>query len=112
MDVYLILGCNGHTDKEGFSFCRGIENIIADFSIIRNDNKQEIINFLDNGCDLFEVMMTDHNKCVNCITLLYRKYNIITQNDLYKIQLFIKNHRLCGIYLILVLKEDYENGRK
>jgi hypothetical protein len=108
LGAYLVLGCNGQTSSDGFVFCSGIENAILDLDTFASDEYDMLINFFDNACDLFSSPMNDHNKCVNTLSLLYKNYNGYNQKRLLQVQSFIKQHKDCGIWLSLVLKEDYK----
>ncbi len=107
MDAYLLLGCNGNVDKDGFRYCNGICNPIADLSKL-GDKKDSVIGFLDRACDLFDAPCYDYNKCINTINFLYRQFGIIDEDGLHKIQAFLRMHRACGVYIMLILKEDYD----
>jgi len=107
MNAYVLLGCNGFTDTEGFLFCNSITNHIVDLSKIKYDEKERVINFLDKACGLFDAACYDYNKCINIVNFLYRQYGIIDEDGLHKIQAFLKMHKRCGIYVMLILKEDY-----
>jgi hypothetical protein len=106
LDAYLILGCNGHVMGDGFTNCRGIENPVVKLSEIDDQNYERVIGFFEKACGLFDAPVNNPNKCVNIITMLYRDYSIIDDEVLYNIQLFIKTHKLCGIYLFLIMRED------
>ena len=112
LDTYLILGCNGHVDSEGFVNCPSVANPIIDLAKISDEQYAKLVKFLDQACGLFDHPIYDHNKCTNSISLLYKNFNIIDQHLLYKIQWFIKTHRQCGLYLILAMKEDFDNERR
>ncbi len=109
LDAYLILGCNGHTMKEGFTNCNGIENPIVKLSEIDEQDYEKVIGFIEKACGLFDGPVNTHNKCANIITMLYRDYGIINNEMLHNIQLFMKTHKACGIYLFLIMKEDLDD---
>jgi hypothetical protein len=109
LKAYLVLGCNGLTSPDKFIFCNGIQNPIIDLTRLSEDQYLELLNFFDNACDLFNSPMNDYNKCVNTLSLLYKNYNAYDQTMLSNIQSFIKNHKGCGIWLMLILKEDFKN---
>lgn len=102
----LVLGCNGCYTANGFLNCSSVENVIFDFDSFTDEKYLEILDFLENACDLFSVQMNDYNKCVNSLSLLYRNYQAYNQSMLYDIQAFFKIHKACGIWIIIVLKED------
>jgi hypothetical protein len=106
IDAYLILGCNGHTDNDGFVHCNCVSNIILDIS----ESSDKVEKFLDNACGLFDGPIFDYNKCTNAVSMLYKDYGEIKPAMLFKIQSFFRLHKTCGIYLVLILKEDYHAG--
>ena len=110
MNAYVLLGCNGYTDDEGFEFCKSTCNPIVDLSKVGSSDRERVENFLDRACGLFDSPCYDYNKCINIINFLYRQFGIISEEGLHKIQAFLKMHKVCGIYVILLLKEDY-HGR-
>ena len=109
MKAYLILGCNGNSDKAGFIYCKSANNPILDLSKISKDIYDKLLDFLDNTCGLFDRPCFDYNKTVNIINFLYKNFGIISEENLHKIQSYIKMHKTCGLYIMLILKEDY-NG--
>mgnify|MGYP001243569543 CR=1 FL=1 len=106
MDAVILLGCNGHVGEDRFVFCNGIVNPIADLSKIPSATKERLVGFLDKACNLFDETCTDYNKCINIINFLYRQFGIIDEEMLHRIQGFLKMHKKCGIYIMLMLKED------
>tara|TARA_R110002110_G_scaffold23170_7_gene88726 strand:+ start:87 stop:455 length:369 start_codon:yes stop_codon:yes gene_type:complete len=108
LDAYLVLGCGGFETPEGFIICNAVTNPMVDLSKIPQDKYMRLITFLDKTCKLFERPSYDYNKSVNIITMLYRTYGILNHDELVTIQRFIKLHRDCGIFLILLMKEDYD----
>jgi len=104
MNILLALGCHGLED-DGFVQCNGVCNNVLNISKLDKNTYDKVTNFLDNAADLFNNPCIEHNKCVNIITFLYRDYKVISERDLYKIQLFIKNHKQCGIFIMLVPEE-------
>lgn len=107
LEAYLVLGCNGHSDDDGFVNCLGVENPILDLEIIEEAKYERLLYFFENACDLFDRPMYNYNKCSNTLNMLHRDYGVITQNMLFHIQKFTRMHRECGIHIMLVLKEDY-----
>ena len=102
----LVLGCNGFVGADGFKSCLKIENVIMDLAQLNDLQYIAILDFLENACDLFTMPMYDYNKCVNSLSLLYKNYDAFNQSMLFNIQAFLKMHRQCGVWLMLVLKED------
>ena len=111
MDAYLILGCNGNTDPDGFLYCSGTDNVILDLSRPDLIGDEKLLDFLDETCRLFDSPEYNYNACINIITMLYRDYECFDEGFLHKLQFYFKNHRACGVYIILMTKEDYDNVR-
>jgi hypothetical protein len=109
LDAYLVLGCNGHITKGSFVHCSGVENPIFNILDADDNNYPGLVDFLDSACGLFDSPTNDYNKCMNIITMLRSNYGIINDEVLHNIQFFIKNHKQCGIYIYLIMKEDFEN---
>ena len=107
----LVLGCNG-LRHQNFTLCNGVENKILDLNEIEESDYIKTIDFLDNACGLFDSPIFDHNKCANTLSLLYKNYTPYDPKKLNNIQAFIKTHKDCGIWLMLILNEDYENERR
>lgn len=107
MDAVILLGCNGHVGDGGFVYCRSTVNPIVDLSRVPADIRNKLENFLDKACGLFDENCFDYNKCINIINFLYRQFGIIDEDTLHKIQAYLRMHKKCGIYLMLMLKEDF-----
>lgn len=106
IDACLVLGCNGHTDKDGFVYCAGVYNTILSLKNLNIEDYKSVVALLDNACGLFDQPMFNYNKCTNTISMLYRDYNVIDNDLLLKLQGFFKSHKQCGLYLLLLLRED------
>lgn len=104
--AYLVLGCKGLT-LDQFKFCNGVMNPVADLELISETIYEDVIEFLDRACNLFAEDVVEFNKCVNILTLLYKNYQIFDEKKLHQIQSFFKLHKSCGIWLALILKEDW-----
>jgi hypothetical protein len=109
LKAYLVLGCNGLVSLDNFVYCKGVENPIIDLDNLSNEQYLQILEFFDNACNLFSSVVHDYNKCKNILSMLYTSYNAYDQKKLLHIQSFVKNHRECGIWLMLILKEDYKD---
>lgn len=107
MKILLILGCNGLSDKDRFVYCKSVCNPILKLTGLEPGTKKQVIDFLDKACGLFDGPCSDYNKVVNIINLLNKNFGIIKEENLHKVQAFIKMHRSCGLYLMLMLEEDY-----
>ena len=107
MEAVILMGCNGHTDEDGFVYCNSSVNPIVDLSKVHFSSREKLINFLDNACGLFDSACYVYNKCINIVNFLYRQFSIIDEAMLIKIQAFLKMHKRCGKYIMLMLKEDF-----
>lgn len=112
MNAYLLFGCNGLAANNNYVFCNGIANPIVDLSKVPSEKRAKLEVFLDNACELFDKPCTDYNKSINIINFLYRQFGIITEDMLHNIQSFLKMHKNCGVYLIILLKEDFNEQYK
>ena len=108
MEAYLVLGCNGHIDKNGMVYCNSVSNPILDLSKIPEDKKDKLLSFLENGCKLFDSPCHDQNMVGNIINLMHKNFSVINEPLIPSIQMFLKMHKVCGLYLALILKEDYD----
>lgn len=106
LDACVVLGCHGSTTLDGFCFCHGIQNSVMDLTQLDDESYFKILEFLEQACGLFEAPINDYNKCVNVLSLLYRTFQAFDQQMLFNVQSFLKNHRTCGIWVMLVMKED------
>ena len=111
LNAYIALGCNGHIVEGGFLYCASASNPILDMTKVKKDSRQRLEDFLDHTCNLFDEVCTDYNKTINIINMIYRDFGIMSDESLHEIQAFIRMHKVCGIYIMLILKEDYENVR-
>ncbi len=107
LEACLILGCYGYVNLN-FNYCSKVSNIIFDLTKLSEENYLKILEFLDHACDLFSKPMNDYNKCVNALSLLYSTYHAYDAEMLHRVQHFLKMHRNCGIWLMLVMKEDLD----
>lgn len=104
-DLYVVLGCGGKIINN-FVLCNKTENIVVDLSLDNIDNN--IVSFIDNACNLFNRPLTDTNAIVNTLNLLNTRFSIFDENMWSLIQMWIIQHKRCGIYLRLYLKDEYE----
>jgi hypothetical protein len=107
MDVLILFGCNGHVEESGFICCNSIVNPIVDLSKVKKETREKASHFLGHACNLFDAPCNDHNKCVNIINFLYRQFGIISEEGLREIQAFLRMHKRCGIYIMLISKEGF-----
>lgn len=96
---YLILGCQDFSDESGFFYCSHLSNIILKEEDISQENKDKVISFLLDSCELSKRPCYDYNKVANIIKYLYNKYRVIDEKLLTKIQMFFKLYKNFGIYL-------------
>lgn len=106
LDAYLLLGCNGLVITNNFRNCSGVENIIINLRDLEDEPYQKVVEFFDQACGLFDSPVYDYNKCTNILTTLYRDHQLISQAQLHNIQLFLKTHKTCGIFLFLLMREE------
>ena len=111
-DIVIVIGCNGLADVDNFVYCNSVINSIVDLSEGPKESRERAVTFLDNACGLFDAPCFDYNKCVNIVNFLYRQFGIIDEDGLHKIQSFIRMHKTCGIYIMLLLKEDFNEQNK
>lgn len=107
MDALVLFGCNGHVEESGFIYCNSVVNPIVNLSGIKREIKDKLFPFLENACGLFDAPCNDYSKCVNVINFLYRQFGIIDEERLYEIQAFLRMHKRCGVYMMLMLEEDF-----
>jgi hypothetical protein len=109
LSAYLVLGCNGHSDTDGFLNCTGISNIIIDLQSLDDSEYLRLLDFLERSCNLFDEPVYNRNKVSNILSMIHRDYNSISHSMLFNIQSFMQMHKRCGHYLLLIMKEDYNN---
>lgn len=106
LSAYLILGCNGSGDHD-FVYCNKVESVVLDLDLFEHEKYVLLVKFFDEACGLFMNHINNHNKCVNVLSLLYKQYGAYNEQMLHRIQKFIKMHKDCGIWLSLIMKEDF-----
>jgi len=111
LKAYLVLGCNGFLDGNNIIQCNSVVNPILDLEKIDPSQYKKVMNFLENSCFLFTKTCTDYNMVGNIINLLYKNFSVISDKLIPSIQNFLKMHKICGVYLMIILKEDYYAGR-
>lgn len=107
MKAWLVLGCEGHTDKEtGFQMCPSVENIILDFEkISKLEGYLDLVQYLDRVPKLFEGVCFKTNLITNAI---YKAYEMdYIPERVYKfIGYFYEKHKHCGLILYIKPKEE------
>jgi hypothetical protein len=111
LKAYLVLGCNGFLDKNGILYCNSISNPIIDLEKLNELDRKNVLNFLEHVCNIFDKPCIDYNMVGNSINLLHKKFYVIDEKLIPSIQSFLRMHKTCGVYLMLVLKEDYDVRR-
>ncbi len=111
MKAYLILGCNGFLDQNGITHCHSVANPIIDLEKIEELQSKKVLHFLENGCGLFDRPCLEYNMVGNAINMLHKNFSAVDEKLIPSIQNFLRMHKTCGVYLILVLKEDYDARR-
>lgn len=108
LEAYLVLGCNGHSQNDGFITCTGISNTVIDLEELGDGTYVRLLDFLEGPCELFDRAMYNRNKVANTLSMIHRDYGAISHSMLFNIQGFMQMHRKCGHYLILIMKEDFD----
>ena len=98
----LYLGCNGAAYRDGFILCNSCRNIILDINSIEKDNRDKVIDFLDNAANLFTMPTESNVKAFNIINLLHKKFSIFRQDSIINFQKFFQTHKECGVYLMII----------
>lgn len=109
LDACLVLGCNGHSGNDGFMTCTGVSNIIINLKDVDDDSYDKLVNFLEGACSLLDEPMYNRNKIANSLNIIHRDHGIIPHTMLFNIQNFMQMHRKCGHYMLLIMREDYNN---
>lgn len=104
-EAYLILGCAGLRVND-MIICRGTENIVLDLSNIETPHK--LMDFFDFTCKLFDNVESDWNKIINIIKTLRNTFNLIDDNKWDTIQIWVMQHKKCGAFLRLCIKEEFK----
>ena len=103
--LYLVLGCFGLVE-DGFVSCSKCEN-----KILRIhpglECYQELMDYLDS-CRLFSKPVFDYNAVRNILQNIESRFDytaagkpIWSANEMKRLEKFIINHRICGLYLKL-----------
>jgi hypothetical protein len=101
MEYKLIIGCNGHSDESGFTYCSHFSNVVIESSEIPVHESEQVFFFLTHTCELDKRTCFDFNMVTNIINYLYKKYNIINENMLMKLQKLFIMYKQFGLYLKL-----------
>jgi len=98
----LIIGCHDFTDESGFQYCSHFSNEILDTSQLDSFSQTKVNDFLESSCDFLLKPCHDFNKIVNIINYLYKKYSVIEEDKLIKIQKLFQMYKGFGLYMILI----------
>lgn len=107
LEAYLVLGCGGFRTPSGFLICNSISTPIIDLEEVPDEEYDNLVGFLDKACGLFDSPIYDYNKVGNSLNLLHKMKAAFSKERLHEIQFFLKRHRECGIYIALIMKEDF-----
>ena len=110
VDVGITLGCYGYSTQNDFCLCNGIENKILFFSNIKEESLNEVIDFLTGSCGLIDKEVVDYNKATNIISYLHKTYGLFADSILHDLQLFLRTHRMCGVYIKLFEENVEDKG--
>jgi len=111
IDVGLIFGCYGFKPSDRFCICSGVDNKILYFHHLDSDISDNVIEFLTLSCGLLNDDASDYNKVTNIISYLHKTYNLFGKEELHNIQLFIRTHRSCGLYMKLFESKEIKNDK-
>jgi hypothetical protein len=115
-EFYLILGCFGQKD-DGFISCPSCENRILDLTK-QLDKYNEMMDYFDT-CRLFDRPMFEYSSIAHFIKNMQDRFDQITigkrlwpEKRYHLYQKFMSNHRICGLYIKLVLIDNTEKLNK
>jgi hypothetical protein len=99
----LILGCHGHRNF-GWSLCKGTQNMLLNLNELGSEAEQ-VMDYLDRHCKLFESVVDDNNKVVNIVHYVINRG--LVQDHMKKlIYESLAMHKLCGHYLFIRVDSD------
>lgn len=115
-ELYVILGCFGRND-DGFVSCSGCEN-----RILKVDNHieqyNEMMAYFD-ACRLFDRPMFEFSAINHFIKNMQDRFDQVTagkrlwsEKNYHLYQKFIIDHRMCGLYIRLVLIDPVMDSQK
>jgi hypothetical protein len=104
-DLHVVIGCFGRRDDD-FIGCAGVENRIlkVDLSI---EGYNKMMDYFE-GCRLFDRPLFDINAIRNFVFYIQRNFDqgfhpIWSEKQFHLYQKFIIDHRMCGVYIKLIL---------
>lgn len=98
MKAALVLGCHGRK-LYGLTMCDGTSNIVLDLRKVPED-KEDIYDYLDKHCKLFDKIATDQNKIGSVISFL-SQHNFLSKHMTEAMYDYIAMHRKCGLYMYI-----------
>ena len=112
MEAYIVLACEGHTDKDsGFCLCRGVENYIVDLEkISKTEQYLDLIKYLDQVPKLFEGPCCKINIITNAVYKIY-EMGYLDERTYQCIAYFYQRHQHCGRVLYIQPKSIINDGQ-
>lgn len=114
--IYLVLGCFGRRDN-GFVSCASVENRILQITSTLPDYNQAMEYF--DACRLFDRPMFEMQAIRHFIFNIRDRFDqsptgkrIWAESDFLLYQKFLIDHRLCGLYVKLILVDPNESSLK
>ena len=110
--LYIVLGCFGRID-DGFVSCASCENkiLLVDEHL---DNYNQMMDYFDS-CRLFDRPMFEYSAIAHFIKNMQDRFDQIavgkrlwSEKRYHLYQKFIAEHRMCGLYIRLVLVNENE----
>lgn len=99
----LILSCGGFKHNN-IVMCSGTSNVLVNFNRhFEPLQLNQIMDFLDYSCGLFDRPIGDWNKVVNTIKIFREKFTLIDDNTWQALHIWLPQHKRCGAFLKLKL---------
>jgi len=98
MKALLVLGCHGRK-LYGLTMCSGASNPVLDLRKI-SEKHEDIYNYLDAHCKLFDRIITDLNKIGNVISFLNQN-GALQKHTCDAMWDYIAMHKKCGLYMYI-----------
>lgn len=101
-----MLNCGGFKFN-GLILCSGTVNTIVDFADhLEIERLDEVLDFLDFSCKLFDGVMTDWNKITNAIKILHDRFDLIDPGTWQFLFTWLPQHKHCGACLSLIFNDQ------
>lgn len=94
----LMLGCHGHRNF-GWSLCKGTQNILLDLEDLGRD-REEVLEYLDEHCKIFEQVIDDNNKVSNIAHYIVKR-ELLPKHMTKLIYEMLSMHKVCGCYIFV-----------